>query len=114
MCRREGEVAFVRKLEYDEYQKTKKNHARGEEAQEKKETEYKNYSLGLFDIAKGNVMSHIKIQEDRDFLKDQRGAWIMFLGRTDREYEVRIKAKYKEQKDLERRCRKSKSEIDRL
>lgn len=102
------------KLEYEKYRKVMKNHARGGEAQEKNEAEYNNYSLGLFDIAKWNVMSHIRIQEDRDFLKDQRGARMMFLGGTDKEYEARIKAKDKEQKDLERRRRKSKSEIDRL
>ena len=102
------------KLEYKKYRKAMKNHARGGEAQEKKEAEYNNYSLGLFDIAKGNVMFHIKIQEDRDFLQDQRGARMMFLGGTDKEYEARIKVKDKEQKDLERRRRKSKSDIDRL
>lgn len=102
------------KVEYEKYRKVMKNHARGGEAQEKKEAEYNKYCLGLFDIAKGNVMSHIEIQEDRDFLRDQRGARVMFLGGSDKKYEARIKAKDKKQKDLERRRWKSKSEIDRL
>ena len=80
--------------------------------------DYKKYSLGptrnIFDMAKGDVMSVIKIQEDKDFLLDQRSTRKLFIGGTDKEFEAKCKNKAKKQEDFERRRQKSREDINRL
>ena len=65
-------------------------------------------------MAKGDVMSVIKIQEDRDFLLDQRSTRKLFIGGTDKEFEAKCKNKAKKQEDFERRRQKSREDINRL
>ena len=102
------------KTEYEKHRKALKNSSRRGAVQKQREADYKKYSLGLFDMAKGDVMSVIKIQEDRDFLLDQRSTRKLFIGGTDKEFEAKCKNKAKKLEDFERRCQKSREDINRL
>lgn len=62
----------------------KKNKGRESEAQMKRETDFKQQLDMLFDIAHIGAMSKIRINEDRDFLADQRGERKMYIDAEDK------------------------------
>ena len=62
----------------------KKNKSRPSEVQRKREVGFVNELNALFDISHAEAMTMITINEDRDFLVDQRGIRLMFIAAEDK------------------------------
>ena len=79
--------SIVRKFEnvLDKYRNVCRNMSRREPAQEAHETDFENSSKLLFDVSYQQAQQMIKIDEDRQFLEDQRGDRKMCMGKVDKE-----------------------------
>ena len=85
----------------------KKNKGRFSEAQRLRELEYVNKIDTLFDIAHADALTMIRIQEDRDFLLDQRLNRKAFMAAEDRELAKKQDRALLRQKEEEERRQKA-------
>jgi len=94
---------------YQKHVNVGKNKQRRTERQSELESKF-SYSLTLlFDIAHADCEHLLRIDEDKDFLKDQRGGRQMVMGKEDLHFkaieERRLKRKHDELRQKERACR---------
>ncbi|ESO02818.1 hypothetical protein HELRODRAFT_174241 [Helobdella robusta] len=83
----------------DDYKLIKKNKNRQSEAQRAREKEFEEKEHMLFDIAHQHAMQLIRIQEDIEFLEDQRGSRRMQMSGIDKDLTK------KEERTEQRKCK---------
>lgn len=101
----------------DDYKLIKKNKNRQSEAQRAREKEFEEKEHILFDIAHQNAMQLIRIQEDREFLEDQRGSRRMKMSGIDKDLtkkEERTEQRKRKEEDRKQREAGRKTESSSL
>lgn len=88
----------------------KKNKGRRSETQRNREKEYVASLDSLFDIAHSDALHMIKIEEDREFLKDQRHTRKMYMSTEDKKLTKKLKRAKKRQDEAEKRRQKAVAE----
>ncbi|ESO02774.1 hypothetical protein HELRODRAFT_174188 [Helobdella robusta] len=83
----------------DDYKLIKKNKNRQSEAQRAREKEFEEKKHMMFDIAHQHAMQLIRIQEDIEFLEDQRGSRRMQMSGIDKDLTK------KEERTEQRKCK---------
>lgn len=98
----------IDKLEkvHSEWLLLKKNKGRMSDAQKKRETSFQEQLDKIFDIAHNEALTMCKIEEDREFLTDQRTERNMVMTSEDKKYSKKqeriLKRRLEEQKRLEK------------
>lgn len=94
------------RTEVDEYNLVKKNKGRVSDAQKSRELQFVNHMKELFDIAHKEAEQLIRINEDRLFLKDQRGHRKMTMAGEDKTLTAKEKrSRQRRQQELARKDR---------
>jgi hypothetical protein len=102
--------SIVRKFEnvLDKYRNVCRNMSCREPTQEAREIDFENSSKLLFDVSHQQALQMIKIDEDRQFLEDQRGDRKMCMGKVDKELAAKEDRKAVRMEKEEKRMKKEK------